>query len=55
MKSYVVKRKQEESLHILVTGWVLVEDVRLLWLPEQDVGGLSLGSAVSCYVEADFL
>ena len=25
-----------------------VEDVRLLYVPEQDVGGISLWSAVSC-------
>ena len=29
-----------ENLHILVTGWVQVENVRLLSLLEQDVGGL---------------
>ena len=38
--------------HILVTGSVPVEDVRLL---EQDMGGLSLGSAVSCCMAGDFL
>ena len=39
----------------LVTGWVQVEDVRLLWLPEQDVGWLSLSSAVSYCISFDFL
>ena len=34
--------------------WVQVEDVRLLWLPEWDVGGLSIVSVVSCCVEGDF-
>ena len=29
--------------------------MRLLWLPEYDVGELSLGSAVSCCVAGDFL
>ena len=29
--------------------------MRLLSLPEQDVGELSLGSAISCYVVGDFL
>ena len=38
-----------------MTGYVQVEDVRLLALLEQDVGGLSLGSAVSCCMARDFL
>ena len=28
--------------------------MRLLLLPEQDVSGLSLGSAVSCCIEGDY-
>ena len=32
-----------------------MEDVTLLARPEQDVGGLSLGSAVSCCMAGDFL
>ena len=32
-----------------------MEDVRLLYLPEKDVGGLSIGSAVSCCMAGDFL
>ena len=30
-----------------------MEDVRLLLLPEQDVGGISLESAVSCCMTKD--
>ena len=33
---------------------MLVGDVRLLSLPEEDVGRLSLGSAVSCCMIGDF-
>ena len=29
--------------------------MRLLWLSEQDVGELSLGSAVSCCMAGDFI
>ena len=36
-------------------GVSAVEDVRLLRLPEQDVGGLSLGSVVSCCMTGGFL
>ena len=43
--SYVMKRKQYWDLHILVTGWVQVKDVRMLWLLEQDKGGISLAKA----------
>ena len=32
-----------------------MEDVRLLCQPEQDVGELSLGSAVSCCMTEEFL
>ena len=32
-----------------------MEDVWLQSLSEQDVGGLSLGSEMSCYVAGDFL
>ena len=32
-----------------------MEDVRLLYLPEQDVSELCLGSAVSCCMAGDFL
>ena len=32
-----------------------VEDVKLLWIPEQDAHGLSLGSAVSCCTAGDSL
>ena len=32
-----------------------MDDVRLLWLLEQDVGGLGLGSAVSLCMVCDFL
>ena len=38
-KSYVMKWKLLENSHILVCGLVHVKDVRLLCLPEQDVGG----------------
>ena len=31
--------------------WVQVEDVRLMWVPEQDVGGLRLESVVSCNMQ----
>ena len=54
-KGYVVKWKQLDGLHILVTECVQVEYVRLLYLPECDVVGLSLGSVVSCGMERDFL
>ena len=32
-----------------------MEDVRLLWLPEHDVGGLCLRTVVSCCMEGNFL
>ena len=32
-----------------------MDDVRLLSLPEQDVGGLSLENAVRCCMAGDFL
>ena len=32
-----------------------MEDVKMLLLPEQDVGGLSLGSTGSCCMAGDFL
>ena len=51
--SYVMKWKQYRNAHILVSGLVLVGDVRLLGLPELDVGGLRLGSAVSCCMVAE--
>ena len=34
--------------------WEQVDDVRLLWLPEQVEDELRLGSAVSYYVKGDF-
>ena len=47
--------KQYWNSHNLVTGGVQVVDVRLLWLSEKDVGGLCLGSVVSCCMLGDFL
>ena len=38
-----------------MTGCVQVEDVRLLFMVEQDVGGLSLGCAVSYCMNRGFL
>ena len=32
-----------------------MEDVRLMCLPEQDMEGFNLGSAVSCCMAGDFL
>ena len=43
------------NLHILLTGLKQVEDVRLQCLPEQDVGELSIGSAVCCCMAGDIL
>ena len=32
-----------------------MEDVRLLWMPEQDSGGLCLANVVSHYAKVGFL
>ena len=66
MKGILEAVEQEEKLcdeveavrkftYILATGCVQVEDVRPLQLPEQDMSGISLWSAVSCCMVGDFL
>ena len=54
-RSYVMKLKLYGNWHILVTGWVPVEDVMLLWLPQPDVGGPTVGNVMSCCEAGDFL
>ena len=53
-KSYMTKWKLQGNLHIHKTGYVQVEDVRLLCLPEQDVGWLSLGNVLNYYMARGF-
>ena len=48
-------KKRRRYSHILLTGCVPVVDVSQLLLPEQDVCGLSVGSAVSCCMAGGFL
>ena len=48
-------KKSYVSLDIYLTWCVQVEDARLMWMPEQDVGWLSIWSVVTCRMEGDFL